>query len=215
MEHNGLLTQILELFNECSRRIFRLEQRDWKFTEQIMAIKATAEQTRVVANDLLAKVAAEHTQLEAIAANVERLEALVGDVQGAEEILSLINAQLGDTGNRVEGYSELFKKPDTIPPSTPADLAGNATSGSDISLTCSPSTDNVALHATEGYEWFNNGVSIGFSAVPSITVSDLTPATTYLFSVRSKDAAGNLSAVSESVSVPTLDTPIETQSRRR
>lgn len=200
MELIGFLTQILELFNGLSSRVFRLEQRDWKFKEEIMAIKATAEQTRLAAAEALAKVAAEHVQLEAIAANVAKLEELIGDVEGAEEILNLVNAQLADAGNRVEGYSELFNKPDTLPPSVPTGLAGTAIGANDVNLSWNASTDNIGV---ANYEVFQDGASIGTPTGTSFAVTGLTAETTYLFSVRSKDTAGNFSAVSDSVSVVT------------
>lgn len=91
--------------------------------------------------------------------------------------------------------------PDTTPPTMPTGLVGSAASMFQINLAWAASTDN---NAVTGYDILRNSVVI--ASVTSTTYSDngLTPASTYAYTVRAKDAAGNLSAESTLVMVSTL-----------
>lgn len=89
---------------------------------------------------------------------------------------------------------------DTIAPTAPTLLASGTTSTS-TNLSWSGATDNVAV---TGYDVYQGGSLIGSTASTSYTVTGLTPSTTYSFTVRAKDAAGNTSVSSNSVSVTTL-----------
>ncbi|WP_136669106.1 GEVED domain-containing protein [Flavobacterium sp. H122] len=90
---------------------------------------------------------------------------------------------------------------DTIAPTVPTGLAASGTTTTSTNLTWTASTDNVGV---TGYDIFQGGTLIGSSTATSIVVGSLSPATTYTFTVRAKDAAGNFSALSSSVSVTTL-----------
>jgi chitodextrinase len=93
--------------------------------------------------------------------------------------------------------------PDTTAPTVPANLASPSHTDVSVSLTWSPSTDNLAV---TGYEVYRGGVLAGTTtgaASTSFTVTGLTPSTAYSFTVKAKDAAGNLSAASTVVSVTT------------
>lgn len=98
--------------------------------------------------------------------------------------------------------------PDHTPPSVPSGLQGTPTSGTTVSLSWSPSQDNTGGSGLAGYEIFRNqGANpIGTSTVASFTDQGLTPATPYQYQVRSYDAAGNRSALSNLISVTTIDT---------
>jgi Cellulose binding domain/Fibronectin type III domain len=85
---------------------------------------------------------------------------------------------------------------DTTPPSAPGNLHVTGTSSSSVSLAWTASTDNVGV---SGYEV--NGSPAG--AGTSTTVTGLSPSTTYTFTVRAVDAAGNRSAASNQVSATT------------
>src|SRR5207237_405229 len=87
--------------------------------------------------------------------------------------------------------------PDTTAPSTPTGLLASATSSSQINLSWSASTDNVAV---TGYKVFRNGVQIATTSALSYVNTGLSPATTYSFTVAAFDAAGNSSAQSAPVS---------------
>lgn len=89
---------------------------------------------------------------------------------------------------------------DTVAPTAPT-LAASATTQTTTSLSWSGATDNVAV---AGYDVYKNGVLLGSTASTTYAVSGLTASTTYAFTVKSKDAAGNASAASNSVTVTTL-----------
>jgi chitodextrinase len=112
-----------------------------------------------------------------------------------------------NANGRSEGSNEVFKDlaapPDTTAPTAPASLTGTAASQSQINLSWPACTDNVAV--TE-YEVLRN--QLPHRTIPSTqtTFSDvgLSPATTYTYAVRCKDAAGNLSTDSPNAIVTTL-----------
>ena len=91
---------------------------------------------------------------------------------------------------------------DTTAPSTPGTLSASGTTGTSTTLTWGASTDNVGIAA---YDIYNNGVIFATSTGTgtSFTLSSLTNATTYNFTVKAKDAAGNSSLASNSVAVTT------------
>ena len=90
--------------------------------------------------------------------------------------------------------------PDTTAPTAPT-LTASGTTSSSTNLSWSGATDNVAV---TGYDVYKDGTLLGFTASTTYTVSGLTASTTYAFTVKAKDAAGNVSAASNSVSVTTL-----------
>jgi chitodextrinase len=91
--------------------------------------------------------------------------------------------------------------PDTTAPSTPAGLTANAISASQINLSWSASTDNVAV---TGYRVYRNGVFL--TALGNVTTyqnTGLTGSTTYSYNVDAIDAAGNASGTSTAASATT------------
>jgi acetylxylan esterase len=96
---------------------------------------------------------------------------------------------------------------DTQAPTAPANLAAPSTTSSSISLTWNASTDNVGV---TGYQLLRApGTSggtfaqVGTSTTTSFTNTGLTASTTYRYQVRATDAAGSLSAVSNTVTATT------------
>ncbi|WP_326983466.1 zinc-dependent metalloprotease family protein [Chryseobacterium sp. MYb264] len=89
---------------------------------------------------------------------------------------------------------------DTVAPTAPT-LAASGTTATSTNLSWSGATDNVAV---TGYDVYQGSSLIGSTASTSYTVTSLSPSTTYNFTVRAKDAAGNTSVSSNSVSVTTL-----------
>jgi chitodextrinase len=89
---------------------------------------------------------------------------------------------------------------DTTAPSVPGGLTAGAVTPTSVTVSWTASTDNVGV---TGYDVFRNGVAAGSTATTSITVSGLTPATAYTFTVKAKDAAGNLSTASAGLPVTT------------
>ncbi|OPG94793.1 secretion protein, partial [Chryseobacterium mucoviscidosis] len=89
---------------------------------------------------------------------------------------------------------------DTTAPTAPT-LAASGTTSTSTNLSWSGATDNVGV---TGYDVYQGTSLIGSTASTSYTVSSLSPSTTYSFTVRAKDAAGNASVSSNTVSVTTL-----------
>lgn len=93
---------------------------------------------------------------------------------------------------------------DTTAPST-STLSASGTTQTSTNLSWTAATDNVGV---TGYNVYQNGTQIGTATTTSYNVSGLTAATTYAFTVKAKDLAGNLSASSNSVSVTTLSNSV-------
>ncbi|SIS59634.1 reprolysin-like metallopeptidase [Chryseobacterium gambrini] len=89
---------------------------------------------------------------------------------------------------------------DTTAPTAPT-LAASGTTSTSTNLSWSGATDNVGV---TGYDVYQGTSLVGSTASTSYTVSSLSPSTTYSFTVRAKDAAGNASVSSNTVSVTTL-----------
>lgn len=103
---------------------------------------------------------------------------------------------------------------DTITPTTPAGFTAVAISSSEINLSWTASTDNIAV---AGYKIFRGGTQI--TTVSGTTYADtgLSPSTLYGYTVAAYDAAGNVSgqslassATTQAGTVTTTPTPILT-----
>jgi hypothetical protein len=81
--------------------------------------------------------------------------------------------------------------PDTTAPSPPTNLTIAAASTSSLTLSWSPSTDNVAV---TGYDLYLNGSKIASTSSTSHTFSGLACASSYSLGVVAFDAAGNRSS---------------------
>jgi Endonuclease I len=95
--------------------------------------------------------------------------------------------------------------PDTQAPTAPTNLTANSPTSNSISLSWTASTDNIAVI---GYNIYVNGTLYSSVSGTSGTVSGLTPSTTYNFYVIAKDAAGNLSPQSNTVTETTSAGPV-------
>ena len=98
----------------------------------------------------------------------------------------------------VENY--LLAKYDTAAPSTPSALTAVGVTDSEINLSWTASTDNIAVAS---YDVYCGGSLIGSSVSPSFLVTGLTANTEYSLTVRACDAAGNTSALSDALIVAT------------
>ncbi|KJD33290.1 hypothetical protein PW52_14390 [Tamlana sedimentorum] len=95
-------------------------------------------------------------------------------------------------------------EPDTEAPTIPTNLTASNPTATTVDLAWTASTDNTAVvaynvYVDNSYYVSTNNVSTTF------TVTDLSSETTYSFSVLATDAAGNTSALSNSVSETTLE----------
>ncbi|KQK24562.1 endonuclease I [Chryseobacterium aquaticum] len=86
---------------------------------------------------------------------------------------------------------------DTQAPTTVTNLAIPSKTTNNISLTWNASTDNVAVTS---YDVYMNGSLKSNVTSTSTTITGLNPSTSYSFYVKAKDAAGNTSANSSTVS---------------
>jgi len=97
---------------------------------------------------------------------------------------------------------------DTTAPSIPLNLSSNAKTTTSVSLTWSASTDTIGV---TGYEVYNGSTLITTTTATSYNVTGLAASTTYSFSIKAKDAAGNKSASSSPLSVTTNATTTSTK----
>ncbi|MFC4531329.1 glycosyl hydrolase family 18 protein [Sphaerisporangium dianthi] len=89
---------------------------------------------------------------------------------------------------------------DTTAPSTPGSLRSTGTTSSSVSLAWNASTDNVGV---TGYNVYRGGTLVTTVSGTSHTDSGLAASTAYTYTVRARDAAGNLSAASNQISATT------------
>lgn len=89
---------------------------------------------------------------------------------------------------------------DTQAPTTPGSLASTGKTATSASLTWTASTDNVGV---TGYDIYQGSTKVATSTTTSGTVTGLTPSTSYAFSVRAHDLAGNASPASNTINVTT------------
>ncbi|PWF46669.1 carbohydrate binding domain-containing protein [Massilia glaciei] len=94
-------------------------------------------------------------------------------------------------------------KPDTVAPSVPAGLIASAVGSNSAGISWSASTDNVGV---AGYQLLRNGVPIASTAARSFNDSGLAAGTSYNYTVKAQDTAGNTSAASAALVVTT--TPV-------
>ncbi|MFH0177618.1 fibronectin type III domain-containing protein [Streptomyces cacaoi] len=89
---------------------------------------------------------------------------------------------------------------DTQAPTAPGGLTSTGKTSSSVSLSWNAATDNVGV---TGYDVYSGSAKVLTVSGTSATVSGLSASTGYTFTVRARDAAGNTSGASNSVSVTT------------
>ena len=89
---------------------------------------------------------------------------------------------------------------DVTPPSAPANLSAIAGGPTQVSLNWTASTDNVGV---TGYRVMRNGSQIATSSSTAYSDTTVAAGTAYSYTVRAYDAAGNVSADSNTASVTT------------
>lgn len=90
---------------------------------------------------------------------------------------------------------------DTIPPSTPGNLQSTGKTSNSVTLSWNASTDNVGV---TGYTVTYGSTNVNVTGT-STTISGLAANTTYVFTVKARDAAGNVSGSSNALSVTTTN----------
>src|SRR5262245_53426989 len=86
---------------------------------------------------------------------------------------------------------------DSTPPSTPSGLATGGVTQTGMTLSWSPSSDNVGV---SGYRVYVNGAQVGAASTESFAVTGLACGTTYTLGVAALDAAGNVSGTASATS---------------
>jgi PQQ-dependent dehydrogenase (s-GDH family) len=110
----------------------------------------------------------------------------------------------GDNWRYPRNFGDLvLTSGDTQAPTAPGNLAASDLTQTSLTLNWTASTDNVGV---TGYDVYRNGTKINTSLVTATTyaVAGLTPGTAYQFHVTAKDAVGNTSANSNTITVTTL-----------
>ena len=92
---------------------------------------------------------------------------------------------------------------DNEAPTAITDAAATSITNNSLQLSWSAATDNVGVTS---YEIYRNGVFLASSATNSYNVIGLSANTSYTFTIYAKDAAGNTSVVSNTVSATTTNT---------
>lgn len=96
----------------------------------------------------------------------------------------------GDPG---QGADSGGSSGDKTPPAAPANLTASAVSSSEIDLAWTASTDDVGV---TGYRVYEGSTEIGAPAVTTFAATGLSAGSSHCYSVKARDAAGNLSAAS-------------------
>ncbi|WP_082926972.1 glycosyl hydrolase family 18 protein [Paenibacillus tuaregi] len=89
---------------------------------------------------------------------------------------------------------------DTTAPTIPSNLISPSQSSNSITLKWDPSQDNVGV---TGYDIYQGNTRLTRTTGTTYTVNGLTPQTSYTFTVKAADAAGNISAASTPLTVST------------
>ncbi len=94
------------------------------------------------------------------------------------------------------------EEPDVVAPSAPSGLTVIATTINSISISWSPSSDNVGVI---GYKIYRDGVFFGTVFETSFTDKNLVPNSFYVYTISAFDRAGNVSKFSEPLKAKTED----------
>ncbi|MEV0977542.1 carbohydrate binding domain-containing protein [Streptomyces sp. NPDC049915] len=89
---------------------------------------------------------------------------------------------------------------DTQAPTAPSGLTSTGKTSSSVSLKWNASSDNVGV---TGYDVYSGASKVASASGTSATVSGLSASTGYTFTVKARDAAGNVSGASNAVTVTT------------
>lgn len=116
--------------------------------------------------------------------------------------LNLVSA-LGLWNASVTAVTPAHTVTDTAAPTVPAAPIASATTNSQTTLTWAASADNVGV---TGYEVYRGGILLTTVTSPTFTNTGLSPATTYSYAIKARDAAGNVSAASGPTAVTTAAT---------
>ncbi len=124
-----------------------------------------------------------------------------GLTMDSDGVLYIVSENGGGDVNHPQLWVYAAAAPDTQTPTAPTNLLAAGTTATGTNLSWTASSDNVSV---TGYDVYNGSILITTVSTTSYVVNGLTPATAYTFSVKAKDAAGNVSPASNVVNVTTL-----------
>ena len=114
-----------------------------------------------------------------------------------------VNEIRADTGTVIDSTT-IAGQADTTQPSQPTNLTATAPSSTRVDLGWTASTDNVGV---SGYDVYRDGTLLdSVGAVATYTDGTVQPNTTYSYAVQARDAANNLSLMSDPAQVTTPST---------
>ena len=143
------------------------------------------------------------TETMALPAGSPALDAIPATSPGCGGIDQRGIARPQGSGCDIGAYEMIVTTGDTQPPTRPANLAVTRVTANTVSLSWSPSTDNVGV---TGYTIYRDGVQVGSTggaAATSFTDVTADPGTRYSYTVDAFDGSGNHSAQSAPVAVTT------------
>ena len=168
----------------------QLEQLKVAVATQTVAIKTEFDQVK-------AKFESQGSEIGNLKKAVAALEVKIGEFESLDASAEL--KAINDSLAAIDAISESDVPPaDTTPPAIPLSLVATNTTavGTDLAWNSDP---DVAM-----YNVFQDGIKVGSATVSAFSVTGLTSATAYSFTVSAKDAAGNESSQSDALAVTTL-----------
>ncbi|WP_264560080.1 M4 family metallopeptidase [Flavobacterium sp. N2270] len=138
-----------------------------------------------------------------LSANSTFANARTYGIQAATDLYGANSAEVIATTNAfyAVGIGSAYQgATDTQAPTVPTNLIASGTTNTTTTLNWTASTDNVGV---VGYDIYQGTSNLGTVTGTSANITGLTASTTYSFSVRAKDAAGNVSGSSNTVNVTT------------
>ena len=93
---------------------------------------------------------------------------------------------------------------DSQAPATPKQLRSPGATSSSVSLSWAAATDNIGVN---GYHVYRDGIRVGTTTSTAYTDTGLTPESAYRYTVAAFDGAGNVSPISDAITVPTTTVP--------
>ena len=169
--------------------------------------KGSAYNVAGIGIDSAAKIA---YRLESVylSANSTYANARTFGIQAATDLFGAGSAQVIATTNAFYAVgvgAAYVVSTDATAPTAPTNLAASGTTSTSTNLTWTAATDNVGV---TGYNVYRGTTLVTTVTGTTYSVTGLTASTAYSFTVKAKDAAGNLSAASNVVNVTTAATAI-------
>ncbi|MDG6106987.1 cellulose binding domain-containing protein [Dactylosporangium aurantiacum] len=132
---------------------------------------------------------------------------ITADIRPGTQYSFLVTAH-DDLGHRSVGSNVVVvvtpvvdTGPDTVPPGAPGNLRADPTNGPTTTLTWSPGTDNVAVTGYDVYRFDGVFISTLLATVTGTSYTATVATPRDQFYVRARDAAGNVSIASNTVTV--------------